>query len=48
LCGTKEEALAFVKGYEAAINLIDDDQTFVLYPVLTAAGEWRVDFNYHV
>ena len=49
LFGTKEEALAFIRGYEAAITLLDDCETAVsAHPELTAADEWRVDFGYHV
>lgn len=48
LFSTKEEAIAFLRGVEMAIDLIDDDHTSVTGPELTAAGEWRVDYGYHV
>ncbi len=49
LFGTKEEALAFIRGYETAVNLIDDDHTSVsAHPILTVVGEWRVDYDYYV
>jgi hypothetical protein len=48
LFSTKSEATEFVRGYQTAIDLIDDDHTFVTGPELTAAGEWRVDYGYHV
>jgi hypothetical protein len=48
LFSTKEEATAFVLGYRAAIDLIDDCETTVTEPVPTVAGDWRVDYGYHV
>ena len=44
---TKDEALAFARGYETAINLIDDDHTFVSEPTQTTDGLWQVDYGYH-
>jgi hypothetical protein len=48
LFSTIEEAFAFIKGYEAAIELIDDDHTFVSGAKPTGLGEWRVDYDYYV
>jgi hypothetical protein len=47
LFSTKDEALAFVRGFEAAVAVIDDDHTSVTAPEQTATGEWRVDFDYY-
>jgi hypothetical protein len=48
LFSTKEEARTFVRGFEAAIELIDDDHAICQEPILTTTGEWRVDYDYHV
>jgi hypothetical protein len=44
---TKEEALAFVKGFETAVSLIDDDHAIYQEPTMELTGEWRVDYGYH-
>jgi hypothetical protein len=48
LFSTKEEAAAFVRGFEAAAEMIDDDHVICQEPELTTAGEWRVDYDYLV
>jgi hypothetical protein len=48
LFSTKEAAAAFVRGFETATTLIDDDHAICQEPEQTATGEWRVDFGYHV
>jgi len=45
--GTKDEAVAFINGYETAVSLIDDDHTVISMPELTATGDWRVNYGHH-
>ncbi len=48
--GTEAEAIAFVKGMQTAIDMIDDgndDHLFVGAPEqISATGEWRVGYCY--
>lgn len=44
---TQEEAIAFVKGFEIAVELIDDDHAVCQYPRLIGPNEWRVDFSFY-
>jgi hypothetical protein len=46
LFATKEAAQAFVQGYRAAVDLIDDDHAYILEPYLLPTGEWRVCFGH--
>jgi len=49
LFSTKDEALSFIRGYEAAIGLLDDGETTVsAHPTLTLTGEWQVDYGYPI
>ncbi len=43
---TKDEALAFVKGFRAAVDVIDDDHAFVGEPEQELTLEWRVNFSH--
>jgi hypothetical protein len=45
--GTQAEAIAFAKGMQAVIDLIDDDHAFVGEPELVGDGEWRVGYGYY-
>ena len=47
LFGTEEEALAFIRGYKTACDLIDDDHTFVGEADPNGDGEWRVNYGHH-
>src|SRR5271157_4948232 len=45
LFATRDEALAFVKGVETAIEMLDSDHLSVsAHPVVTSEGDWRVDY----
>lgn len=45
--GTESEAIAFAKGVQTAIDMIDDDHLFVGAPEqISATGEWRVGYCY--
>jgi hypothetical protein len=48
LFGTKDAALAFVQGFEAAVTLIDDDHAFCEPPFQTVTGDWKVEYGFHV
>ncbi len=48
LFATKEQADAFVSGFEAAVNLIDDDHATISETTQLATGEWRVDYGFIV
>ena len=45
--GTQAEALAFAKGMQTAIDLIDDDHAVVSEPEQIGEWEWRVGYGNH-
>ena len=45
LFATQEEARAFVKGVEMAVNVLDSDHLVVEAPYQVGTGEWRVDYS---
>lgn len=48
LFATKEQVDAFVSGFEAAVNLIDDDHATIFETTQLTTGEWRVDYGFIV
>ena len=45
LFGTKDLAEAFVAGMERAIDMIDDEHSWVNPPIQITSGEWQVNFG---
>lgn len=46
---SKDEALAFVKGYRVAMDLVGDDHTTITEPSYDElSGDWHVYFGSHV
>ena len=45
--GTQAEALAFAKGMQTAIDMIDDDHSVVREPEQIGEWEWRVGYGNH-
>lgn len=47
LFSTQAEALAFIRGFETALDAVDSTDAWVrMQPTLIATGEWRVDIYY--
>jgi hypothetical protein len=45
LFASKDEAFVFIKGFEAAIETMDDDHGFINEPEQLHTGEWVVTYG---